>query len=204
MYHNQTIKDMMTIKSYLPIFQGFYGTLFECNAEEREIENYDELHGTKSTSDDFEFDYEDYNKRVAQECISSIWNFLKLDGFEIDVNFEGIHSPRFYNYTNDSINCIYLVNKVDLDNLVNYCKDNLTEFEEFLRENFTSDIGRYAYYSNNADVWFEEYLKTTSDDFEGAFAEILGFYLENEGYTVDDMVDDCQEEMGMIDYKPIK
>jgi hypothetical protein len=44
-------------------------------------------------------------------------------------------------------------------------------------------------------------LKDVSDKFERAFAGILEFYLENEQYTIEDMLDDCSSETSYIDYE---
>lgn len=179
---------MKTIKSYLPIFTGFYGTIFSSDfAEENELEELDK------TYDEVEFDYEDYNTRVAESCINSVWNYLNLDGFTIDIEFEEVYSPREYNFGNDVIYCTYKVTDEDFNTLVEYCKENLSEFKTFLEDNYSSYPGFSSFFSTDAQKWFNEYLDEDSDKFERAFAGILEFYLENEGYSKDDMLDDNEE-----------
>jgi len=54
----------MKIKSYLPIFQGFYETIFE-PCEDHIIEepyNYD----------DYDFDYDEYREEMAKDCVNAI------------------------------------------------------------------------------------------------------------------------------------
>lgn len=187
---------MKTIKSYLPIFQGFYGSLFDSDqAEEMVLENED------LQFDEVEFDFKEYRNRVAEKCVSSVWNFLKNDGFEIDIEFEEVYSPKFYNFTNDVINCTYKISDRDFNSLIYYCEFNLSEFKTFLEDNYSSYSGFISFFATEPKKWFNEYLKEDSDKFERAFAGILEFYLENEDYTVDDMLSDVQEELSYIDYK---
>lgn len=186
---------MKTIKSYLPVFQGFYGTNFESyNAEEIILENED------LQFDDVEFDHKEYENRVAEKCVNSVWDFLKNDGFEIDIEFEEVYSPRFYNFSNDVINCTYKITDADFNKLLEYCKTNLSEFKTFLEDNYSSYLGFISFFDTEPKKWFNEYLKEDSDEFEKAFVGILEFYLENEDYEVDDMLSDVQEELGIIDY----
>src|SRR5690606_40790495 len=94
--------NMKTIKSYLPVFNGFYNTWFEPDyAEINIMEEYENL-----GFEDFEFDYKDYRNRVSEACVGAVENQLK-DLFDISIEFEGVYSPREYNFTNDYINVIY-------------------------------------------------------------------------------------------------
>jgi len=185
---------MKTIESYLPIFQGFYGTYFAPDCDIQVCEDEGVLYT------DIVFDYEDYRKRVGIACISSIENYLKHDGFTIKILFDGIYSPKEYNFTNDSINCTYKVSEKDFKKLVEYLKSNLKEFKEFLEENYSGYSGFVSFYSTDSKKWLNEYLKEDSDSFTNVFSGILRFYLENEGYTVDDMLSETDNEISHIDY----
>lgn len=192
---------MKTIKSYLPFFTGFYDTLFECDCEEQEVENYNQENDTNLEYDDFEFDYDGYRNRVAEACINSVWDYLKLDGFDIDIIFERVSSPRFYNYENDEIQCTYKVTDEDFKKLVEYCKTNLSEFKTFLEDVYSSRPGFSSFFDTDAETWFNEYLNDDNELFEKAFTGILTFYLENEGwYSKDQMFDDISGER-WIDFK---
>ena len=187
---------MKTIKSYLPIFQGFYGTLFDSEQAEEMVLEYEDLQ-----FEEIEFDYSEYQNRVAEKCISSIWNFLKLDGFDIDIEFEKIYSPREYNFSNDVIYCTFKVNDLDFNKLIDYCKTNLSEFKTFLEDNYSSRSGFISFFDTEHKTWFNDYLKEDSNKFERAFTGILYFYLLNEDYSVDNMLDDVSEETSYIDFK---
>ncbi len=183
------------IESYISQFPGFYGTYFESDlAEEMVLEdenlNYDQV----------EFDYEEYRKRVVEKVISEIQNQLNLEGFNINIEFDGIYSPREYNFGNDVINCTYEFTTADLDKLKEYLMDNDNDFKTFLDNNYSSFDGFISYFETEPKTWLNEYLNIGSVKFERAFAECLGFYLENEGFTVDELADQVQDEMSYIEY----
>jgi len=192
---------MKTIESYLPIFQGFYGTHFESDiAEENVMYNLEE-DGENAKYQDIEFDYVDYRNRVAEKCISSIWNELKSNDLDIDIEFDAVYSPRFYNFENDVINCTYKVSNEDFEKIVKYCETNIEEFTEYLKENYSSYSGFHSFFDTEPNIWFRLYLDEDNNKFQRAFAGILKFLLENEGYTIDEMYNDAQEETSYIDYK---
>jgi len=180
---NRISKDnLKEIKSYLPVFQGFYNTLFDTeSAIDMTLETIDE----SIKYDDIEWDNKDYQDRVAKSCVESIENYLKQDGFDIEINFDEVHSPRQYNFSNDSINCTYKITNDSFNELLEYAKTNLSDFKGFLKENYSSCSGFISFYT----------------DFENTFVGLLNFYLENEGYTVEDMLEDCLDELYYIEYE---
>jgi hypothetical protein len=190
---------MRKIKSYLPTFPGFAYTNFESDmAEENVLYNLEE-DGVKIEGIDW--DYKEYMDRVAETAVGSVETYLEHDGFSIGIEFEIVYSPRFYNFENDSIYCTYSVPDEDFGRLLEYCNDNSSEFKTFLEDRFTSRSGFISFFSTEPNTWFNEYLEEDSDKFERAFTSMLEFYLQEEGYTVDDMLSDCQEDCGYIDYK---
>jgi hypothetical protein len=186
---------MKTIKSYLPIFQGFYNTHFSCECDSDVCEDEGVLY------DEVKFNYKDYQERVAHKCISSVWNYLRHSGFDINIEFEEVYSPRYYNYSNDDIYCIYTVNDEDFNDLIGYCKDNLSDFKTFLKGKYSSYSGFVSFFDTDPKTWFNEYLNEDDSKFIKVFAGILEFWLINEGYTVDEMIEDAQSEINYVDYK---
>ena len=192
---------MKTIKSYLPIFQGFYNTHFDNDGViDNAMYNIEE-DGLKLEFADIKWELKDYMDRVANKCISSIWNYFKHGGYTMDIEFEKVYSPREYNFENDVIYCTYSVSDKDFTELVDYLQINLEAFREFLDNKYSSRSGFISFFSADPQKWFEEYLNEDSDKFGRTFAGIIEFYLINEGYIVDDMLSDCQEELSYIDYK---
>ena len=193
---------MKKIKSYLPCFPGFYSTNFESDmAEESVLYNFEEDAVKIEDTRDIDWDIKGYRNRVAETAIGSVENYLKHDGFSIGIEFEKVYSPSFYNFENDSIYCTYSVPNEDFAKLIEYCKGDLSGFKTFLDDRFTSRSGFISFFSTEPNTWFDEYLVEDSDKFERAFTSMLEFYLQEEGYTVDDMLSDCQEDCGYIDYK---
>jgi hypothetical protein len=188
----------MKIESYISSFPGFYGSQFESDqAEEMVLDNEDE----KIDYNNVEFDYEEYRNRVAIAVIGAIENYLKHEGFEISIDFDEVYSPREYNFGNDIINCTYSVSKIDFNKLKEYIIENENDFKTFLEDNFSSFDRFISYFETEPKTWLNEYLNEQSNKFQRAFAEILRFYLENEGFTVDDLASEVQDELSYIEYK---
>ena len=120
----------------------------------------------------------------------------------VEFEFQNIHSPKYYNYSNDSIN----VNlKCDFDtfmnNLLFFIKQHIKEFEQYIKDNYTSCDGFLSYYSNDVKDWLKnEYgeheigsmlefaLRVFDEDIE---EKMIYYVLENvyaEGYC--DFTDD--------------
>jgi hypothetical protein len=176
----------MKILSFLPVFNGFYGTWFECNDEENYIED-------DFTFDDYIWDYKKYYNEVSENCVSIIETKLNELGFgSIKIKFDNLYSPREYNFTNDSINCTYTLNKTTLKNVYLYLKENKEAFEVYIKEHFTSYSGFSSFYSNDVNVWLKQGELDVEND-----AVILGtlfdFILLNDGYTDSEMADDAKD-----------
>jgi|TARA_R110000787_G_scaffold214353_2_gene323597 hypothetical protein len=180
------------IESYLPIFQGFYGTLFECDAEEVMIEE-------DKNYDDYNWDYTDYHNRVAKACVSPIQDQLNDLDLGITVEFQSLYSPREYNFSNDSINVAYTLADDSLAKIVEYINDNREEFDTYVKDNCTSYDGFMSFYSNDSNVWLNEYIKRENDDMATVFGHLLEFMLSNEEFTASHLAEEVQEEMNMID-----
>lgn len=188
---------MRTIKSFLPVFIGFYNTIFEFNQEYEEIENYNMENDTELEYDDFNWDYEAYEKRVAQACVDTIDTELKELG--IKVKMEKIVSPRFYNFTNDSINVEYELAEDSMQKLLDYIKEYRDEFDQYITDRYTSRSGFSSFYSNDSQVWLDEYFKD-EDKLKHCFGSILEFYFQNEEYTYEDLYEEITDEVYWIEF----
>ena len=163
------------LESFLPVFNGFYNTLFMCECEDSVIEDGKEW-------DDYTFDYEDYRDRTAKACVKEIES--ELSDFEVKIDFDNLYSPKYFNYTNDSINVTYTISNVGYEKLVAYIKENLEEFDEYIIDTFTSHSGFVSFHSNNYMEWVEILEKGEEGIEEGIFmGTILEFYFKNEEYT---------------------
>ena len=185
------------IESYLPIFQGFYGTLFECDSEESMLED-------GKTYDDYKWNYAEYNQRVATACVSPIEDQLNELGLGITIEFQSLYSPKYYNYSNDSINVAYTLEDKSLDKIVEYIQENREAFDTYIKDNCTSYDGFISFYSNDSDVWLDEYIKREDDDMATVFGHLLEFVLQNEEFTASHLAEEVQDEISYVECELIE
>ena len=172
------------IESYLPVFKGFYGSIFECD-EENSIEE-------GKTYDDYTFDYEDYRNRVANACVIAIGK--QLTEFGIIVEFQALQSPKYYNYSNDTINVAYTLESNSFQKVIDYCKDNEDEFAEYLENHFKSYDGFMSFFDYDVETWYNEYLNLEHEKISTILGSVLDFCLTNEDYNSDWLYEQVSDE----------
>lgn len=164
------------IKTFLPIFNGFYETLLgdiidDCT--DYAIEDYNEDNGTELSYDSFNFDYRGLQNEISRDCVSIIEGKIN-ELIKCSLVFEKLVSPKFYNYSNDSINiAIEGLNKKDFLKLAAENKDYLSYC---IKSNYTSCDGFISSYSNDVKEWI---TKLTNDFYNcrHEIGAILGFLL---------------------------
>ncbi len=166
------------IPSFLPVFNGFYSTVFE-PSEDFVIENYD---------------YSGYRKQVAIACVNQIEKQLTEYGINgVSIKFDAINSPKEYNIYNDSIWVKYRLTSEAIKNINDYLLTNKEAFATYVKERYTSCSGFWSSYSNEVSVWFNEYLKD-KDKLSHCFGAVLEFIFENERYTSFDLYEDTSNK----------
>lgn len=121
----------MKFKTYLPAFLGFYGSILE--------------------------DLNDHNEASKIIC-DAIEEKINED-FKIDIKFEELIRPRFYNSSNDTINIELNISKKELKRLFDTCLCEHKEmFLDYIYERFSSRDGFAPYYSSKGDDW-DNYIK---------------------------------------------
>ncbi|MDC7249496.1 MAG: hypothetical protein PQJ49_06245 [Sphaerochaetaceae bacterium] len=191
---------MRTIKSFLPVFTGFYNTIFEFDREVDEIDNYNMENDTDLSYDDFNWDYEDYEQRVSEACVDAIEHELTYLG--IKAKFEKLVSPRFYNYTNDSVNVVYELEDDSMQKLIDFIREHEMDFIQWIADRYTSRSGFSSFYSNDSEVWLTEYIND-EDKLEHCFGALLEFYFEMQEYGQDSLWDAISHEI-WINYTTIE
>lgn len=178
------------INTWLPIFPGFYGTLFESDNEGAEIDEINRQRSEKGmdeiTYDDCEWDYKEYNKNVCENCVDFVEE--QLNDIEIDnsIIFQSLYSPKYYNFSNDSIN---IEIEVDVDQIKQYINRDHQTFQEWMRhikERYTSCDGFISFKSNDGKYWFDSLLEDESEQAH-TIGRALEFILINEGVDSSDM-----------------
>ena len=186
----------ISIETWCPIFPGFYSTFFECDSEESEIEHINELREEKNfpaiDGDKCDFDYQDYSIQVSKKCVNYLEEQLQdILAERISLKYDGIHSPREYNFYNDSINITVKLQKNTIAEIKKYLIDNESNFASYLHDHYTSYDGFFSSHSNEYFVWINEYLPQIEDNAHYLGA-ILDFILTNEEITDHTMYEDIE------------
>tara|TARA_R110000803_G_scaffold185900_7_gene248333 strand:+ start:274 stop:867 length:594 start_codon:yes stop_codon:yes gene_type:complete len=185
------MQDKTTIESYLPIFTGFYNTFFQYHDEDQEIDYYNQENGTNYDYDNFTFDYAEHNERVAKTCTVEIEKQIQDLGIKIE--YQKIHSPKYYNFGNDSINVKYTIESDTMSKIINTLKENTEKFDEYL-ERYRSRDGFSSFYSVDADIWINEYLTLDSDKITHCFGSALDFILSTQDFNEMDLYESIYDE----------
>jgi len=156
----------MKIKTYLPIFTGFYNTIFDIPEDIQDIES---------------IDYKKYENDVSNQLCEIVEN--ELSNFIKDIEFIKVDSPKYYNYSNDTIDCIITPKK---QAILSYIKQNYNNWCKYLKDNYTSYDGFISHYDNNpnSEDWNLDSLFKKHQ-----LCSVLNFIAKNENITEFDLLD---------------
>ena len=188
-----------SIETYLPIFPGFYGTIFEPDTlyETDRINELREDKGLEGITDcEIEFDYKEYERATAMECIGWAERELKTITPSIEISFQKVVNPREYNFRNDSINVEI---KLDKTELLTYLKAEREQFNPWLKDRYTSVSGFISSHSIFADEWIQA-LVNEDNKIGHKLGAMLEFLLTNEDLSYEDMYYDCTESIIALNY----
>lgn len=174
----------MKLNTNLPGFNGFYGSIYgdvDTSSELDFINEIREQNGlTELENDDLiNWDYETYYKDIALKLCESVEDFLNEINVVNSIGFIKIHSPKYYNFSNDVIECEVDVNS---KNIRKYINNNLDEFEKHLIDNHKSRDGFNSFYEYDLDFWIDRIENfSTLDHIE--VNSILNFICNNEEFN---------------------
>jgi hypothetical protein len=176
------------IKSYLPLFMGFSDTIFSPDdVIDREIELYNNTNPIEKVYEDFDFYIDEYKDKVGIACTKQIDFELNQLGFDVDIDFIAVSSPRFYNFENDSFNVAYQLKNNCIDKIKSYLENNYDSFELYIKKRFSHRCGFISNYCNNAkDLLDKINIESFKSDFNLS-GTIFDFILTNEKYTYEDL-----------------
>ena len=158
-----------------PLFEGFYNSYLDLS------ENIEVGEGEEFCMDEEQFDEIDWDK--TNENVSKFYlNYFKdelSDFFKsigvLSLEFIKVDSPKYYNYSTDKLVCNIEIDKdVFVHELRKYDFDN---WEQFLKNNFTSYDGFISFYPNDPNEWTELIAEKFEDD-NIIIETLLKFYLE--------------------------
>ena len=153
--------------TFLPLFTGYYHSIFdeserfiesEIDMSDSELkEHYSEIFEAGVTPEYFRDNFCNYinykeAENGASEYIASALIDLDHSDIILGVEYQSTESPKYYNFSTDSINV-----EIDYDpkKLKEFIKDNLTYFEEYIKAKYTSRDGFISSYSNDPKDWIE-------------------------------------------------
>ena len=159
---------MTSVETWLPVFSGFYNTIWD--ESERHIEyelynendfraNYPELKNIPWNFIEENFwdcvDYDEGNMSIAQGVTDAMAGFINeiVPDLVKDCKFEEIRSPREYNFTNDAIDVSI---DIDPEILRKFLYAHENELEDYLQKRYTSRSGFFSSYPNTIVEWEEE------------------------------------------------
>ena len=167
------------IKTWLPVFSGFYNS--PCSHIGESYVDYE-----LDVEVDFRANYPEYTPEMPWEWITdNFWGHINtkagdlavaqcvVDGVEEytkdygvkSIKFECVRSPREYNFATDAIDVIIEVDRHKLIRLIN---ENNSDWEDYLKDNYTSYDGFMSYHGNTVAEWL--------DDTDG-YTNLEGHYL---------------------------
>ncbi|MFA7219019.1 MAG: hypothetical protein WC119_00640 [Synergistaceae bacterium] len=181
------------IKTYAPIFPGFYGTIFSSDDSDEEREEIvsliseiikpDYAKHTNALADIivnsniYSINWREYEKEYCIRICDYLSSELSdIPGFQA-LELENVINPKEYNFANDSINCLVIVNSIPKfrEWILNICKEHEELFTDWIHDRYTGYDGFIPSYSNDASEWLKIIKKKSLD---GHYCgTILEFYL---------------------------
>lgn len=177
----------MILNTNLPAFYGYYGSIFDDVDTSNELDYINEIRTKKGlpeleNDDLIEWDYKDYYSQLNLQLCNCVEDFLSELQLIKSIEFVALHSPKYYNFTNDVIEC-----KIDVNpkNIRKYINNNLEQFKNHLIENHKSRDGFHSFYECDLDFWLDR-MKSFKELDHIEINSILNFICENEGFDIVD------------------
>lgn len=173
------------------------------------LDTYSIFDPTESIADEdwaenTDFDHAAYVKDLAAHQVDVLNGYTDeiVKGFTL----EGAYSPREYNFKTDNSEL-----QIELDDvkLSAYIRKNRPEFEQYLKDNFTSYDGFMSYVPNNWSDFNRELCGYGADwhdrlpdniAHDRNWAIMLGWYMRRELLSADSYLEDMYEGLSEIAY----
>ena len=158
-----------------PMFEGFYYSQLDL-AENIKVGEGDDYYMTEGQLD--EIDWNKTNENISKFYLDyfkdELSDFFKSIGV-LSLEFIKVDSPKYHNYSTDKLVCDIKIDKnVFVHELRKYKFDN---WEQFLKNNFTSYDGFISFYPNTTIEW-DELINEKIEDDNVIIETLLQFYLE--------------------------
>ena len=191
----------MKVQTFLPVFNGFYNTLFEDildNATDNAIEWYNEDNKNSLNYDNFDFDFITLQNEICKDAVSKIEEKLNEIGINCSIKYDTLISPREYNFSNDSINIE--INFKKFSRVIEILEQNYNSFSQYTKEHYTSRDGFISNYSSYASDWMED-LREDAENEAHKVGAVLDFILQEvEEYKDENLYFDLCENAYFVEY----
>ena len=187
------------IPTWLPVFPGFYNTIFEAQFDQ-ELEYLKEKEELPDSAHEgdllYGWDNGGYERAVVACICEHIPSYFPKEAGILACTFENVVSPKEYNFVNDSANVTFEIDMALFAPwLREYLKTWAKEWAECIRKHYRSSDGFCSFYSDDVEDWnaaVEMMLKgeepepdrgiynRDSIDSQHLLGRVLEFYLENE------------------------
>ena len=168
----------MKTETFLPIFTGFYSNSIWEADEQSEIDYINDQRSENNLNpiewDEVNFEYSEYETTIAEKITDAVESLLT--DYVRSIKFEKVVSPNYYNFSNDSINCVIDPKRKEIKN---YLKENSEAFEKYLKDQHTSRDGFISFQENTTVKFMEN--DPLNDSYK--LGCILNFIAENEGIS---------------------
>jgi hypothetical protein len=164
-----------TFETYLPIFSGFYGGYFEIDESQIIADiQFDRVENGKNELAEIslEIDYSQYYQEISIKLCKEIQYLIRENIDEnCDITFQKITSPKYYNFTNDSIDISI---EIDLEKILSLIEENFERFTQYIKENYTNRSGFISGFTNDANEWIKaDFIENHSSHCIGTFLDFL-------------------------------
>lgn len=183
---------MTTTKTWLPVFSGFYSTIWDVNDSDFLDYNLKDEGLTKEEVNEayrlkcYDEAYNEYRDSVVSNAVYFIER--ELSEYVTSIKLERLVSPREYNFQNDSINVAIELSDDNVATIKKYIENNSDKWQDYLTNHYTSRDGFWSSHSNDSSD--NEWAVENAVKSEHNLGAILQFICENKGIT----------EMNMYDY----
>ena len=145
------------------------------------------------------FQYDKYRLAIQDRAHSFINGKHSENNVWVLIKAGEIYSPKYYNFSNDEIDLDVTFSKSKVLNEVN---KNITKFNEFLKERYSSRDGFNSFTANNYIEWLEDY----NEDKDTAVGAVLTYLFqetieENREGFIQHVCDDYMDYREFVDFE---
>ena len=151
-------QDSITkIPTWLPVFPGFYNTIFEAQFDQ-ELEYLNDQGELPDSADEgdllYGWDNGGYERAVVACICDHLPRYFPAEAGVLRCKFEKVVSPKEYNFVNDSANVTFEIDMAKFAPWVReYLKTWAKEWADCISKHYTSRDGFCSSYSSHVEDW---------------------------------------------------